>query len=490
MVIVIGGGASGLGVAWDLLLRSIPVTVVEMGDIGSGTSGRFHGLLHSGGRYVVSDVTAAKECWEENQILKRIAGGAIKSTGGYFVTMDDEGDAYVDDWTKGTASIHLPVQEVSRDNLLRTFPDLNPSVRRGFAVPDGVLEGFTLLNLLHANIKDAGGDVITHARVDAIHRQNGRVDGVDILAREGRRTLACDAVVNAAGPFAGQVATLFDDDIPMQLARGTMLIFANRRVPTVVNRLAPPGDGDIIVPHGETVILGTTEVPQESPGSTRPSREEANYLLQLGQRLFGDMDRWRVLRAFAGIRPLYQTGNQVGVSRYISRDFTVIDHGSRQTLSGAFSLVGGKWTTYRLMAERMGDSVARYLKIHQASTTAITPLRSQPKASQRSGPTICECEMVSAGQLTGFGESASLNEWRTRTWFAMGPCQGTVCGHRGALLAMSSETPTKAIEELSELRLERERGWWPTTWGDNAREWVFGQALRHQTLAEEALRDG
>lgn len=487
MVVVIGGGASGLGVAWDLLLRSVPVTVVERDDIGSGTSGRFHGLLHSGARYVVSDVTAARECWEENRILKRVANAAIKPTGGYFVSVDDEGDAYVEDWIEGAAAIQMPTEEVPRDQVLRLFPNLNPSLQRGFRVPDGVLEGFTLLHLLRRNIQDAGGIIITHATVDTVQQKNGRVVGVNITARSGRRKIPCDAVVNAAGPFAGRVVQLFHDEISMQLSRGAMLIFANRRVPSVVNRLAPPGDGDIIVPHGETAILGTTDVPQRDPESTLPTRQEADELLQLGQRLFPDMDRWRVLRAFTGVRPLYQEDDSTGIPRYISRDFTVIDHGSRQALNGAFSLVGGKWTTYRLMAERMGDSVARYLEINRPSKTSITPLRDKVDDPHSSGPILCECEGVSAGELA-LGD-ATLDEWRTRTWFAMGPCQGTICAHRGALWAMSSKNVPAVMEELSDLRKERERGWWPVTWGDNAREWAFNQALRHQTLAEEALTD-
>lgn len=488
MVVVIGGGASGLGVAWDLLLRSIPVTVVERDDLGSGTSGRFHGLLHSGARYVVSDLTAARECWDENRILRRVAGAAINPSGGYFVSVDNDGDAYVEDWIQGAAAIQMPAEEIPRDHMLRIFSNLNPSLRRGFRVPDGVLEGFTLLHLLRRNIAAMGGEIITHATVDAVHQRSGRVAAVEIAARDGRHTIPCDAVVNAAGPFAGRVATLFNDEISMQLSRGTMLIFANRRVPYVVNRLAPPGDGDIIVPHGETAILGTTDIPQADPESTRPTRQEAGALLRLGQRLFPDMDRWRVLRAFTGVRPLYAECDTVGVPRYISRDFTVIDHEKRQALSGAFSLVGGKWTTYRLMAERMGDNVARYLKIDRLSTTSITPLRAQVEDPRNSGAILCECEGVSAEQLMALGD-VTMDEWRTRTWFAMGPCQGTICAHRGALWAMSSENTATPIGELSQLRKERERGWWPTTWGDNAREWVLNQALRHQTLAEEVLSD-
>jgi len=84
-VVVIGGGANGLFTTLDLALRGINVTLVEKGDIGSGTSGKFHGLLHSGARYAVTDPEAAKECIQENKIISRIAPHAVKDTGGLFL---------------------------------------------------------------------------------------------------------------------------------------------------------------------------------------------------------------------------------------------------------------------------------------------------------------------------------------------------------------------------------------------------------------------
>ena len=84
-VLIIGGGATGAGLAWDLALRGVRVVLAEMGDLATGTSGRYHGLLHSGGRYAVRDAESAKECIDENRIVRRIAPEAIEPTGGFFV---------------------------------------------------------------------------------------------------------------------------------------------------------------------------------------------------------------------------------------------------------------------------------------------------------------------------------------------------------------------------------------------------------------------
>lgn len=83
-VLVIGGGATGGGIAWDLALRGVRVILAEMGDLATGTSGRYHGLLHSGGRYAVRDPESARECIEENLIVRRVAPEAIEDTSGFF----------------------------------------------------------------------------------------------------------------------------------------------------------------------------------------------------------------------------------------------------------------------------------------------------------------------------------------------------------------------------------------------------------------------
>src|SRR5918912_113978 len=102
-VLVIGGGATGAGAAWDAALRGYDVVLVERRDLGEGTSGRFHGLLHSGGRYAVKDPDAARECLEENAFARRILPDAIEDTGGLFVTTPDDDPAYGDRFLAGCA---------------------------------------------------------------------------------------------------------------------------------------------------------------------------------------------------------------------------------------------------------------------------------------------------------------------------------------------------------------------------------------------------
>src|SRR5438477_10778844 len=94
-VLVIGGGSTGAGVVRDAAMRGLSTVLVERGDLATGTTGRFHGLLHSGGRYVVKDPMAGRECYAENVVLRRIAASCIEDTGGLVGTspIDDPGSA-------------------------------------------------------------------------------------------------------------------------------------------------------------------------------------------------------------------------------------------------------------------------------------------------------------------------------------------------------------------------------------------------------------
>ncbi len=483
MVVVIGAGATGLGVAWDLILRGVNVTVVEKSVVGFGTSGRFHGLLHSGGRYAVSDPAAAQECIEENAILRAIAPAAIEDTGGVFVRLRDDDPHYEQAWLQGCEAAHIPVRSVPARTLLAPGSALSDRIAQVYAVPDGVLEGFRLMELLVSGIRERGGTLLTHHQVREVVTQGGRISGVKVKGPQGVRLLPCDAVVNAAGPWAGDVSALFGDPLPMHLSYGLMLLFAHRKFSHVVNRLKMPGDGDIFVPHQRVTILGTTDVAQTLPKAPAVDYSEVRRLMDLGRELVPGLDAWRSVRAFTGVRPLYEEDAPGGSPRDVSRDFQVIDHSARHGPAGAFSIVGGKWTTYRLMAERTSDIVAAYLNLSVPSVTASTPLGS--RQTQRSRPTetvLCECEGVSASGLQAV--EGSIDEWRSHTWFAMGPCQGTFCAHRIAAVRHDCYPHEDPDAMLAALRAERSRGMAPVLWGANAREYALQRAVRFQTLGE------
>jgi glycerol-3-phosphate dehydrogenase len=137
-VIVVGGGVTGLGVAWDLSLRGLRVVLLERGSLASGTSGRFHGLVHSGARYVVSDPVAAAQCAHEGAVLARIAPRLVHATGGLFVLGPEDNPGYVGPWEEGIRKAGVIAHEISPAEALRREPLLSPATRRAYLVQDAV----------------------------------------------------------------------------------------------------------------------------------------------------------------------------------------------------------------------------------------------------------------------------------------------------------------------------------------------------------------
>src|ERR687893_3019960 len=209
-VVVIGGGATGTGVAWDLTLRGLRVTLVEMGDVATGTSGRYHGQLHTGARYATSDLRSARECWQEHTTLRKIAAHAVEDTGGMFVLSPSDDDGFVGDWLRGCDVVGIPVQEIPTSEALHQEPLVHPGTKRAFLVPDASCDSLALCGALRASAEARGATFLTYHRVDGFHREEGRVGGLRATdLRTGEAVDVRDSfVVNAAGPLAAGVGEM------------------------------------------------------------------------------------------------------------------------------------------------------------------------------------------------------------------------------------------------------------------------------------------
>src|SRR5919206_2626100 len=184
-VLVIGGGATGAGVAWDAALRGYDTILVDRADLAEGTSGRFHGLLHSGGRYVVKDPIAAKECIDENRIVRDIAAATIEDTGGLFVTTPDDDPAYGDEFLSGCAKAGVPAEEIDVGEALRREPRLNPGIKRAFTVPDAGIDAWKTVWALAGAAMQRGARVLTYHRVVDVPRGGDAVVGARLHDERG-----------------------------------------------------------------------------------------------------------------------------------------------------------------------------------------------------------------------------------------------------------------------------------------------------------------
>ena len=509
-VVIIGGGATGIGTLRDLSMRGIPAILCEQGGLAHGTSSRFHGLLHSGGRYAVNDTDSAQECIEENQILRRIGRQCVEVTEGFFVLLPEDDPTYVDPWLEACANAHIDTKEIQKSEACALEPELTKDLVRAFIVPDSCVDGFRLVLHNAMSAKRYGGQVLQYHQVQKITQDQGHVASVYVLDRITKTTkeIHCQCVVNAAGSWSGHIASLAGIDVPVSPDRGTLLVFNHRFTSRVINRLHPGSDGDIFVPHGSITILGTTSVATENPADTTPTMQEILKLLDLGTPMFPKLPSYRILRAFAGTRPLYTPSGAHG--RAASRNFQVFDHAA-EGLKGFFSIFGGKLTTYRLMAERVSDAVATYLNVNAKCRTHLEPMiapsdpttlsahvryfpfpdislmadrlgddlpcvlhraKHMPQGHNR---LLCECEMVSLAEIAEVAASPnthSLNDIRLRTRIGMGTCQGTFCALRtlNALFEQDLMPIQNPLDELKKFLQERWKGLRLTLWGTQAQE--------------------
>ena len=376
--IVIGGGATGCGIAWDLSLRGVRVALVDRGGLGAGTTGRYHGLLHSGARYAVTDPETARECARESVTVKRMAAGAVTDTAGLFVLAPGDDPGYVDSWTRACTAAGVSVRDIPRADALAREPGLNPQIVRAFEVPDAVCNAFTLCALLARGAEAHGASILTHHGVDRFIKAGKGVIGVCL--KDGRTGAALElrsrVTIIAAGPWSAQVARLAGAVMSMSLARGAMLAFAGRHVRHVVNRLQPPGDGDIVLPRGGVSIAGTTIIPTDDPDDAQVTDVETRRIREQVSLLVPGLATLPIKHSWAGVRPLYdgEVKGPRGQDPHLwSRDFTIVDH-SVSGIDGLITVMGGKLTTFRLMAERASDAACRGLGIAAPCRTEVTPL--------------------------------------------------------------------------------------------------------------------
>lgn len=378
-VVVIGGGATGTAVLRDLAMRGLQAILFERGNLSEGTTGNFHGLLHSGGRYAVKDQPAAVECIEENRILRRIAPQAIEDTGGFFVVLDDAGEEFLPSFLDGCAAVGIPIEVLSGEEALREEPRLSPRVRQAVAVPDGSIDGWDLCTGSVASAKEYGARVFLYTPVTAILREGDRVVGVKAVDQTSGEEYIVHAeyVVSATGPWAGRVANLAHIEVPMALDKGTMVVLDSRPVKRAINNCRRPSDGDIIVPVGTTIVLGTTSVGVEDPDNFVIEEWEVNKMLDQCIQMVPMIEDMCLQRCYAAVRPLYEPpveGGEKEEGREVSRAFYTLDHEVLDGVGGFITITGGKLTTSRLMAEKTVDLVCAKMGIDVPCRTHLEPL--------------------------------------------------------------------------------------------------------------------
>lgn len=513
-VLVVGGGATGVGVARDAALRGFSTVLVERRDLAEGTTGRYHGLLHSGGRYAVKDPRAAEECAAENVILRRVAADCIEDTGGLFVTTPWDDPCFGDRFLAGCAATGVGVEEVDVAAALAREPALNPGITRAFLVADASMDAWKLVWACARSAEAHGALILTYRQVTSVLRQGEAVAGAVVVdPRTGEETtIRAGVTVNATGAWAGQLAALAGCR-PVQVVpgKGIMIAMNHRIVNTVVNRCTMPSDGDIIVPIRTVCVVGTTDSPVVDPDQLEVTQAEVDRMLDDGEKLVPGFRRARALRVWAGARPLFGAGEPGGGdTRDITRAHALIDHTERDGIAGFVTITGGKATTFRLMASETMDLVSRMLDPgdERPCRTAVEALPdsepggyyevdsrlAQREAHLQDEQLVCECELVSRRDLEAALDrrpTANIDDVRRALRLGMGPCQGGFCTYRatGILRGHERLDRSRANGALLDFLQERWKGVHPILYGDQLRQarlddWLYQGLMDVEHLPE------
>ncbi len=369
-VVIVGGGGTGGALAHDLVLRGLRVTLVERGEVTSGTTGRHHGLLHSGARYAVKDKESAVECIEENTILRRIAPGSFELNDGLFVAVTDEDAAYEPLFFESCLASGIPARRVARAEALRLEPNLNPALKMAVQIPDGTMDAMRMPLRFFATAQ-AGGAVIrpwTEVREIIVHDK--LVSGIRVrdLTSGAEEEIRADLVVNATGPWAEIVARMAGCDVPVQPSPGVLLAIRGRVCDMVLNRLHPSGDGDIIVPQRGLSVVGTSSWVVDDPDDLGVPEDHVEAMYREGSMLVPAVRTAERRAAWSAARPLIGARG-ASDGRELSRTFKCFDHRETDGVEGFVTISGGKGTTLRAMAERTADVVCAKLGVNAPCRT-------------------------------------------------------------------------------------------------------------------------
>jgi len=500
-VLILGGGATGTGLARDLALRGVQCLLAERRDINSGASGGNHGLLHSGARYVASDMEAAVECAEEGAIMRRLAPQCVEETGGLFVAVQGDDENYIADFQGMCDRSSVSVREMDLAEAQALEPVLSEHLIAAYEVEDGAIDPFMLSLDNLSQAQELGARFLRKAQLISFTIENGHIQRSRFLNEATGELFEVEAsvVVNATGAWAGIVAALAGADIHILYSSGSLLVTQDRLATRVINRLRQAADSDILVPGGTVSILGTTSITVENPDLCRPTVQEADAIIDDARAMIPMLETTRYIRAYAGVRPLVLSSEH-GDARSVSRGFSLIDH-SRDNVENFVTITGGKLTTYRLMAEQTADMVCAKLGVDVPCQTRFEPLPPStmgrwteagfaPKSwignRNEDDLIMCECEMVAKSAIDTIVENmgamhgeSMMQSVGVRSRVGKGPCQGGFCGLRvtGHLYDQGLLHGQCGLDELRQFVDRRWRGFRTVLWGLGAIQGDLQEAL-------------
>ena len=372
-IIIIGGGATGLGIAVDAAQRGFKVLLLEKNDFAKGTSSRSTKLVHGGVRYLAQgNIKLVVEALRERGFLlanaphlTRIQEFIIPSYT-YFSKWFYGVGLFIYDFLARKLSLGRP-RIIGKKSLLKTMPSANPNgLKGGVSYMDGQFDDARLAITLALTASDLGGTVLNYCNVIGLIKENGVICGVHLQDEIGEKEFKvhCKVVINATGVFVDAILDLDDTASPAAVmpSQGVHVVVSKKHFSGDAALMIPKTkDGRVLfaVPWHDAVVIGTTDtslnIISEEPEAL--DEEIAFIINHFNDYTVANIGNKDILSVFAGLRPLVKTSN-LGNTALASRDHTIL-----VSKSNLITITGGKWTTYRKMAKDAVNNAAFVAKL-------------------------------------------------------------------------------------------------------------------------------
>jgi glycerol-3-phosphate dehydrogenase len=392
-IVVIGGGATGAGIALDAATRGLKVALVEKDDFASGTSSRSTKLIHGGVRYLEQAVKRfdkdqyhlVKEALHERATLIKLAPhlshpiALVTPLYSWFAVPYYRAGLKMYDWLAGKKNIS-PSRFLNAEAARKNFPMLkSKGLRGGILYYDGQFDDARMNVCIALTAVERGAVALNHTEVTGLLKANKRLSGLKVREESSGQEfeIHADVIINATGPFTDRIRNLEDPECKpiLKASSGIHIVLDKRFSPPTTGLLIPKTeDGRVLflLPWLGHTLVGTTDNPAQVQENPKPAEEDIQYILRHLKKYFDvPVTRQDVLSSWSGLRPLVADPKAADTAK-LSRDH-VIHVGP----AGLMSITGGKWTTYRKMAQ---DAVDHAIELGQLpaegpSQTEKTPIR-------------------------------------------------------------------------------------------------------------------
>jgi len=374
-IVILGAGIAGLSIARDLALRGFKITLIEKNTIGNGTTNKCAGMLHSGARYAIKDKDVAKLCFQENRILRSIASFAVGKNDALFITLPNDNKEYQKEFEESCKEINIPVKFLSQKKSLELEPFLNADISGSYLTPDRVVDTYILVNSYVLALNQLNVNTIDNTEILKV---TPTLSGWNLLLQKSNNEeeIYADYVINATGNSLADTARLFNFDIDLVYIHGTMAIVDKKVSDRIISRCAPSATGDVIVPLVGLSLIGSTwhELSHNVP-ITMNEKDKLD-ILNTGNKILDISKNWSISDSFTGIRTHIKTNTDSGDFN-VKRDYAIVEPNTTG-IHNFISVLPGKLTIARFVAEKVGDIVSKDLDSYTPSITSTTPLPEPP----------------------------------------------------------------------------------------------------------------